>query len=187
MINIAIYASGSGTNAENLIKYFSFSSSARVKVVICNNRSAGVLVRAAALGVDTAVFDKAQLPDTMAILKQRDIDFIILAGFLLKMPEEIVNAYPGKILNIHPSLIPKYCGKGMYGHHVHEAVIAAKEKESGITIHVVDNQFDHGEIVFQAKCEIDASDTPDILAAKIHVLEQENFPKVVEKYLAKFY
>lgn len=183
MINIAIYASGSGTNAENLITFFSNSSLARVSIVLCNNPKAGVIERAKRLEVPCQVFKKDALGETLSTLQSYSIDFIILAGFLLKFPDEIIEKYTGRIINIHPALIPNYCGKGMYGHHVHEAVIAAKEKESGITIHLVDNQYDHGTILFQAKCTIDENDTPDDLAAKIHILEQKHFPEVVEEYL----
>jgi len=186
-INIAIYASGGGTNAENLITYFHASDKAQVKLVLCNNANAGVINRAARLNVPCTVFSKNELVSTFDILKRESIDFVILAGFLLKVPDEIVEAYPQKIVNIHPALIPNYCGKGMYGHHVHEAVIAAHEKESGITVHLVDNHYDHGKILFQAKCTIDPSDTPDDLAAKIHILEQANFPKVVDSYLEQIF
>jgi len=183
MINIAIYASGSGTNAENLITYFKSSKKANVKIILCNNANAGVIERAARLKVPCEIFSKENLKGTKDILDREGIDFIILAGFLLKVPDEIIEAYPRKTVNIHPALIPNYCGKGMYGHHVHEAVIAAHEKESGITIHLVDNHYDHGQILFQAKCSIDSTDTPDDLAAKIHILEQTYFPKVVDEYL----
>ena len=184
MINIAIYASGSGTNAENIINYFHNSLNVNVVMVLCNNPEAGVLERAVRLNVPSMVFSKSELPGTLAILKEHSVDLIILAGFLLKIPDEIIDNYRSRIINIHPSLIPNYCGPGMYGHHVHEAVIAAKERESGITIHLVDNQYDHGEILFQAKCPIDAGDTPDDLAAKIHILEQKHFPSVIEQYIS---
>ena len=195
MINLAIFSSGNGTNAENIIKYFNKrgdSSAINVKVLFCNNPQAGVMARARNLGVPAVVLSKEEM--TLAgtdktiltdLLSFFNIDAIILAGYLLKVPLQLIHTYPGKIINIHPALLPKYGGKGMYGHHVHEAVISAGEKESGITIHLADEVYDNGRIIFQAKCGIDKSDTPDTLAAKIHLLEQANFPKVIEMYLTE--
>ena len=193
MKHVAIFASGSGTNAQNLIEYFNYgknrsnkiSPDTKVEVVICNKPGAYVLTRAEKLGVPTAVLNKEELTNSterlFELLKQYSIDYIILAGYLLKIPAELIEMYPDKIINIHPALLPAYGGKGMYGHHVHEAVVAAKEKESGITIHLVDEKYDNGKILFQAKCEITQTDTPDDVAEKIHHLEQANFPRVVDE------
>ena len=194
MRNLAIFASGSGTNAENLIKYFSGSKDYCVAVVLCNKPDAFVLQRAEKLGVPSVVFDKSQLvcgegftedgkPSVMAILQQYDAFALILAGFLMKIPSHLIDAWPRRIINIHPALLPKYGGKGMHGMHVHEAVVAAKEVESGITIHLVDEQYDHGKTLFQAKCEVLPCDTALDVAAKIHLLEQAHFPEVVDDYL----
>ena len=195
MKHVAIFASGSGTNAQNLIEYFKYgknrskktSPDTKVEVVICNKPGAYVLTRAEKLGVPTAVLNKEELTNSterlFELLKQYSIDYIILAGYLLKIPAELIEMYPDKIINIHPALLPAYGGKGMYGHHVHEAVVAAKEKESGITIHLVDEKYDNGKILFQAKCSIDPTDTPDDVAEKIHHLEQANFPRVVDEYI----
>ena len=195
MKHVAIFASGSGTNAQNLIEYFNYgknrsnktSPDTKVEVVICNKPGAYVLTRAEKLGVPTAVLNKEELTNSterlFELLKQYSIDYIILAGYLLKIPAELIEMYPDKIINIHPALLPAYGGKGMYGHHVHEAVVAAKAKESGITIHLVDEKYDNGKILFQAKCSIDPTDTPDDVAKKIHHLEQANFPRVVDEYI----
>ena len=195
MKHVAIFASGSGTNAQNLIEYFNYgknrsnktSPDTKVEVVICNKPGAYVLTRAEKLGIPTAVLNKEELTNSterlFELLKQYSIDYIILAGYLLKIPAELIEMYPDKIINIHPALLPAYGGKGMYGHHVHEAVVAAKEKESGITIHLVDEKYDNGKILFQAKCSIDPTDTPDDVAEKIHHLEQANFPRVVDEYI----
>ncbi|MBR6661014.1 MAG: phosphoribosylglycinamide formyltransferase [Bacteroidales bacterium] len=188
MNNIAIFASGSGTNAENIINYFKNREDVCVKSIFCNNPKAFVIERGKRGGVPTFLFSKSDLNNIqdnilLAELKRLDIDYIILAGFLLKIPSQFVELYPAKIINIHPALLPNYGGKGMYGMNVHEAVIAAKEPKSGITIHVVDEQYDHGKNIFQAECIIDKEDTPDDLAAKIHTLEQENFPRVIDEYI----
>lgn len=195
MRNLAIFASGSGTNAENLIRYFSDREDYRVAVVLCNKPDAFVLQRAQRLGVPSVVFDKSQLqcsedrtpegkPSVMAILKEYDAFALILAGFLMKIPSHMIDAWPRRIINIHPALLPKYGGKGMHGMHVHEAVVAAKEVESGITIHLVDEQYDHGKTLFQARCEVLPCDTAHDVAAKIHLLEQAHFPEVVDDYLS---
>lgn len=195
MINLAVFSSGNGTNAENIIKYFNKSetcSGINVKVLFCNKPQAGVIARARNLGVPAVVLSKEEM--TLAgsdntvltdLLGFFNINAIILAGYLLKVPLQLIHTYPGKIINIHPALLPKYGGKGMYGHHVHEAVISAGEKESGITIHLADKVYDNGRIIFQAKCKIDQSDTPNTLAVKIHELEQANFPKVIERYFTE--
>ena len=195
MKNLAIFASGSGTNAENLIKYFSGHPEYRVAVVLCNKPDAFVLQRAEKFGVPSVVFTKSQLvcsdaftedgkPSVISILKEYDAFAIILAGFLMRIPSFMIDAWPRRIINIHPALLPKYGGKGMHGMHVHEAVVAAKEVESGITIHLVDEQYDHGKTLFQAKCEVLPCDTALDVAAKIHLLEQAHFPEVVDDYLS---
>jgi len=184
MRNIAIFASGSGTNAENIIKYFSTGNSAKVTLVLSNRREAFVLKRAAALNVNTLFFDRADLytKDTVAgYLLESKIDFIVLAGFLWLIPEKILNIFNRRIINIHPALLPSYGGKGMYGEKVHEAVIAAGDRESGITIHYVNSFYDEGDIIFQARCKIEPGDTPETLASKIHALEYKYFPEVIEK------
>ncbi len=184
MIKIAIFASGSGTNAENIIKYFKKSRKIRVVCVCCNNPDAYVIKRADDLNVDVLIAGKKSLNETRIVdnyLFEKDVDYIVLAGFLLLLPTRFMQYYENRIVNIHPALLPKYGGKGMYGHHVHEAVIANHEKQSGITIHKVNEHYDQGEIIFQATCDIAPTDTPDDLAAKIHELEQANFPQVIEK------
>ncbi|MDD2293750.1 MAG: phosphoribosylglycinamide formyltransferase [Bacteroidales bacterium] len=184
MNRIAIFASGSGTNAENIINYFSKDLNISVVLLLCNNPDAGVIVRAKRLGVPFRLFSKGEFDEIHALLRELKVDYLILAGFLLKVPDNLVASYSGRIINIHPALLPKYGGKGMYGMNVHNAVIAAKEKESGITIHIVDNMYDHGTTLFQAKCPIEAHDTPEDLAAKIHILEQANFPRVIKEYIS---
>ncbi|MCI1778840.1 MAG: phosphoribosylglycinamide formyltransferase [Bacteroidales bacterium] len=203
MVNIAIFASGGGTNAENIIKYFNYGfecgsnfkrkqaetekDKVRVSMVVCSSPSAGVLKRAETLKIPAFVLGREELTANTdklrKILNKGHADIIILAGYLLKIPDILLKWYPDKIINIHPALLPKYGGKGMYGHHVHEAVIAAKEKESGITIHLANEKYDSGRILFQAKCKIETTDTPDDLAAKIHILEQENFPRVIDEFI----
>lgn len=196
MKNIVILASGSGTNAENIIRHFQSSNQARVQLVMSNKADAYVLTRAKNLQVPQMTFSAAELRQTpqeaeqagvphriMEALQQYQADLIILAGFLLKVPEYLLAAYHNRIINIHPALLPAYGGKGMYGEHVHQAVIRAKETESGITIHVIDERYDCGENLFQAKCNITPEDTPESLAAKIHELEQAHFPRVIEEFI----
>lgn len=188
MKNIAIFASGSGTNAENIIRYFSGNKEIATPVVLCNKSDAGVLERAARLGVATEVFTASQMrtPGFMLRLLERySTDYIVLAGFLLLMPAEVIEAYRGRIVNIHPALLPSYGGKGMYGDRVHEAVIAAGEKRSGITIHHVTENYDEGDEIFQAFVDITPDDTPHTLASKIHELEYEHFPVVIEREIEK--
>ncbi len=184
MINIAVLASGNGSNAENLIQYFRNNSVAEVKVVATNNPKAGVIGRAGSLEVPVLVFDRKDLNSGMVTgkLMESDIDLIVLAGFLWLIPENMITAFPDRIINIHPALLPRYGGKGMYGQHVHEAVIANHEKESGITIHKVDEKYDEGDVLFQAVTKVFPEDTPDSLANKIHELEYKHFPVIVEKY-----
>lgn len=184
MRNLAIFASGSGSNAENIIQYFAQKPEFCVKRIYCNVPDAYVLERAKKYNIPTTVFNREELRNPEKILnglKEEETDFIILAGFLWLMPDCITTAFPNRIVNIHPALLPAYGGKGMYGHHVHQAVIAAGEKESGITIHYVNNHYDEGATIFQAKCPVLPNDTPDTLAARVHELEYLHFPRVIEE------
>ena len=186
MKNIAIFASGSGTNAENLVHFFRTDPIVRVGLVLTNNQNAGVIRRAQSNDIETLVFSRTEFYESEKILnlmKQRGIDFVVLAGFLWLVPDNILKTFENKVVNIHPALLPNYGGKGMYGRHVHEAVIANGEKESGITIHYVNARYDEGDIIFQARCKVKSDDTPESLASRIHQLEYEHFPQVVEKLL----
>jgi phosphoribosylglycinamide formyltransferase-1 len=186
MNKIAILASGSGTNAENIIKYFSTSNSAKVKLVLSNRREAYVLKRAEALNVKTWIFDYNDFytsGNVLDILTRENINFIVLAGFLWLVPENILEKFKNRILNIHPALLPRYGGKGMYGDKVHQAVLENRDSESGITIHYVNKYYDEGDIIFQAKCKVEKHDTVDTLAARVHALEYEHFPKVIESVI----
>ncbi|GAA3776206.1 phosphoribosylglycinamide formyltransferase [Corallibacter vietnamensis] len=186
MKRIVIFASGSGTNAENLIKFFQNRETGSVIQVLTNNPHAKVLERCKKLNVSALSFNRTAFTsqdDVLNILKASQPDLIVLAGFLWKFPEAILKVFPNKVINIHPALLPKYGGKGMYGMHVHEAVIANKEKETGITIHYVNENYDEGAIIFQAKCYIDTLDNANDVARKIHELEMAHFPKVVEQLL----
>lgn len=186
--NVAIFASGTGTNAEQIIKHFAFSSKVKIALIVCNKPTAGVLTIAQKAGIPSLLIEKDRFfneDNYLPELQKNNIDLIVLAGFLWKIPVPIINAYPKKIINIHPALLPKYGGSGMYGSRVHEAVIAAKEKESGITIHYVDELYDHGEIIFQATCTVDAQDTAASLAQKIHTLEHIHYPKVIAELIQK--
>lgn len=188
MKRIVIFASGSGTNAENLIKFFHNRENASVIQVLTNNPHAKVLDRAKKLKVSALSFNKiafTETDDVLNILKSSQPDLIVLAGFLWKFPEAILKEFPNKVINIHPALLPKYGGKGMYGTYVHEAVVFNKEKETGITIHYVNEHYDEGAIIFQAKCDVNPSDTAEDVANKIHKLEMEHFPKVVDELLNK--
>ena len=183
---IAIFASGSGTNAQNIIQYFKSSPVGEVVLVLSNKRHAKVLERAENEDIKSLYFNKEDLYSENGVLRILDkagIDFIVLAGFLLKFPEIILNSYPNKVINIHPALLPAYGGKGMYGGHVHEAVIDNGEKQSGITIHYVNEAYDEGAIIFQATTDISEGDTSESLAKKIHALEYLHFPKVIEQLL----
>ena len=184
---IVIFASGSGSNAENIVKYFSQSPNICFPLILCNKKEAFVHERAARLHIPSITFDKNQLENgyVLSLLQREKIDFIVLAGFLLKVPEDILAAYPNKIINIHPSLLPKYGGKGMYGMRVHEAVVANGEKESGITIHYVNERYDEGAVIFQQRCEVLSDDTPEEVARKVHELEYLYFPKVIEEILCQ--
>ena len=184
MKKIALFASGSDSNAKTIIQYFAQKPQFCVKSVFCNVPDAYVLERAKKYRIPTFVFNREEFrnPDKVfRQLQEQEIDFIVLAGFLWLMPSFITASWPNKIVNIHPALLPAYGGKGMYGHYVHEAVIAAGEKESGITIHYVNDHYDQGAIIFQAKCPVLPTDTPDDLAARIHELEYRYFPEIIEK------
>ncbi|MFA6769803.1 MAG: phosphoribosylglycinamide formyltransferase, partial [Bacteroidales bacterium] len=213
-INIAIFASGSGTNTQNIIKYLMekrylsevtpclsdhYSNkkdklislpSIDVKLVLSNKKDAFVLERAKNLNVKTAVFTTKELRESNFVdnlLLENNIHFIILAGFLVKFPDRLVKKYEGRIINLHPSLLPKYGGKGMYGSMVHQAIIDAKESESGITVHLVDEQYDNGQHLFQAKCTVLSQETPESLAKTIHQLEWKHFPRVICEYIFNYY
>ena len=184
MIKLAILASGNGTNAQRISEYFAHHDKVQVACIIYNRKDAYVAERARRLGVPSQYFGRADFYDNgrvLQYLRGQHIDWVILAGFLWLVPEDILNAFPGRVINIHPALLPKYGGKGMFGEHVHEAVIAHHETESGITIHIVDQHYDRGTILFQAKCQLTDQDTPDTLAAKIHTLEQQHFPLIIEQ------
>ena len=184
MKNITIFASGNGTNAERIVKYFMDNSKADVVLILSNKPDVGVLMRAKKLGIETVVFNRNTFyntNDVVEILENNNTDLIVLAGFLWLVPDNILNNYRDRILNIHPALLPKYGGKGMFGHHVHEAVIGAGEKMSGITIHYVNEKYDEGQIIFQATCLVVPEDTQESIAQKVHKLEYEHFPKQIEK------
>lgn len=185
---IVIFASGSGTNTQNLIQYFQHHEVAEVVLVLSNKKDAKVLERSKQLNIKALFFDKESLfvPEgVLKLLKEARTDLIVLAGFLLKFPEIILKEYPNKVINLHPALLPKYGGKGMYGHYVHEAVVANKEEETGITIHYVNENYDEGAIIFQKSVKLSKKDTPESVAKKIHELEYKYFPKVVEELLIK--
>ncbi|WP_179353131.1 phosphoribosylglycinamide formyltransferase [Winogradskyella vidalii] len=186
MKRIVIFASGSGSNAENLIKFFYNSDTASVIQVLTNNPHAKVLDRCKTLNISALSFNRiafSKSEDVLNILKAAEPDLIVLAGFLWKFPEFILKAFENKVINIHPALLPNYGGKGMYGMHVHEAIVNNKETETGITIHYVNENYDEGATIFQAKCDVLSSDSAEDVAGKIHLLEMEHFPLVVEKLL----
>ena len=186
MKNIAIFASGSGTNAENIARYFSENNDVNVAVVLSNNQNAGVHERVKRFGIPSYTFSRQEFTDGKVIvstLSEYKIDLIVLAGYMNKISEPLLKAFPNKIVNIHPALLPKFGGKGMYGMYVHEAVVKDNEKESGITIHYVNENYDEGAIIFQANCPVLPSDTPDQVAGKVHVLEYEHFPHVIAEIL----
>ncbi len=189
-VRIAIFASGKGSNAANIVNHFHHNPSkakkAQVTLIICNKPGAGVIEMAKKEGIPVLMIEQAGFSGGKYLEEiKASADLLVLAGFLWKIPQNFIDAYPGRIINIHPALLPKYGGKGMYGQHVHEAVIANGESESGITIHHVDEHYDNGDMIFQAKCEVDASDTPDSLAEKIHALEKQHYPTQVEKWVKK--
>ena len=184
MIQIAVFASGAGSNAQKLIEYFRGHAQIRISLIVCNKPGAGILQIAAKEQIPSLLIEKERFFKEDAYtsaLKAAKIDFIVLAGFLWKVPPVLINAYPQRIVNIHPALLPKFGGKGMYGHFVHEAVIAAGEKQSGISIHYIDEVYDHGNIIFQCSCEITAGETPETLAKKIQLLEHAHYAPVIER------
>ena len=185
MKRIAILASGEGTNAERIIRYFADKSSVKISVVITNKAEAGVIHRAKNLQIPVEILPASAFKEGKATetLRYYQTDFVVLAGFLLRIPDDMLKEYPKQIINIHPSLLPKFGGKGMFGKHVHEAVLATGEKESGITIHYIDEHYDKGDIILQVKCPVLAGDSPDCLANRIHQLEYEHYPKVIEQVL----
>ena len=185
--NIALFASGNGSNAQNIIEYFETTPSINPKLILTNKADAYVIERAKTLNIPCIIFTPRELRESNVILdalNEYQIDFIVLAGFLLRIPENIIQAFPNKIVNIHPALLPKFGGKGMYGDRVHEAVREANETETGITIHYVNAHYDEGQIIFQKKVPVLSTDTPDDIAQKVHSLEYEYFPKAIENILS---
>jgi phosphoribosylglycinamide formyltransferase-1 len=186
MKKIALFASGNGTNVQNIIEYFKDNKQIKVELVVVNKKDAYARQRARQLGVDDIYFNRDDFYNSNNILEElnkRGVCFIVLAGFLWLIPQNLIDSFPNKIINIHPALLPKYGGKGMYGHNVHQAVINNKETQSGITIHYVNNHYDKGRIIFQAFCDVEKEDTVEMLEQKIHLLEKEHFPKVIESVL----
>lgn len=186
MSNVVLFASGSGSNVENIVNYFTEDKNVHISLVLCNNPKAFVLERARKMSIETVVFDRETFNTTdkiVNILADHKTDLIVLAGFLWLIPDNILKAYEGKIINIHPSLLPKYGGKGMFGDKVHRAVVENKETESGITIHYVNEHFDQGEVIYQAKCVVNPEDSPDDVANKVHALEYKYFPEIIEEVL----
>lgn len=186
MKNIAIFASGEGTNAQRIIDYFKSSDHVKIALIVSNKPSANVLNRAKKEGIPTHVISRTDFyesTETIKALQAAHIDFIVLAGFLWMIPKNLIQAFPNRMINIHPALLPKYGGKGMYGMHVHTAVVNAGEIESGISIHYVNEHYDEGEIIAQYRCDLSKEDTPETVAAKIHELEYEFFPKAIDKII----
>ncbi|MCH7399329.1 phosphoribosylglycinamide formyltransferase [Belliella sp. DSM 107340] len=185
MKKIAILASGSGSNAEKIIEYFQNSEKAQIVLVASNKKDAYVLERAKKFSVPTFIFNRSDLEDGLLtkMLSSLEVDFVVLAGFLLKIPQGLIKAFPERIVNIHPALLPKYGGKGMYGMHVHQAVKDASDSETGITIHLVNENYDEGKVIFQAGVEVLETDTPEDIANKVHALEHKYFPNVIESLL----
>ncbi|WP_234735133.1 phosphoribosylglycinamide formyltransferase [Tellurirhabdus bombi] len=186
MKRIALFASGSGSNAEKIAEYFTNNDEVKVSLILSNNPKAGVIDRARRLHIPVLLFDRHtfyQTDEITELLQNQQIDLIVLAGFLWLLPPSLVKAFERRIINIHPALLPKFGGKGMYGHFVHEAVVAGGETESGITIHYVNEKYDEGDVIFQAKCVVEPTDTPEDVAKKIQVLEHQHFPKVIADLL----
>ena len=187
MTNVAIFVSGSGTNCENIIRYFKDSEEVKISLVLSNKADAYALVRAKNLNVPTAIMNKNDFNDRekmMTLMKEYEIEFIVLAGFLLIVPDFLIEAYDRRMINIHPALLPKYGGKGMWGHHVHEAIKAAGETETGMTVHWVSDVCDGGEIIAQFSTPLSPDDTPDDIAHKEHLLEMKHFPRVIEEIIS---
>jgi phosphoribosylglycinamide formyltransferase 1 len=188
MHRLAIFASGSGTNAENIIRYFQNKPQIKVSCICTNRADAYVAERVRPYNIPVLVFSRQDFYETDKVpgyLEENRIDWIILAGFLWLIPPNLIERYASRIINIHPALLPKYGGKGMYGASVHKAVIENREKHSGITIHFVNNEYDKGNIIFQAACDIDPADTPETLASRVHALEYEHFPRVIEEIVTR--
>lgn len=186
MTNIAIFASGSGSNAQRIIEYFRDHPEIKVNILLSNNKDAYALERARKLGVETFVFDRKTFKESnelVDILQRRTISWIVLAGFLWLMPDNLTKTFKDKIINIHPALLPLYGGKGMYGMHVHKAVVESGDKESGISIHYVNENYDEGELIFQAKCLVEPGDSAEDVAKKVQALEHEHFPRVIEELI----
>lgn len=190
MINIAIFASGTGSNAVNLIQYYSGSTEIKIKLIVSNKEDAGIVKKAEDLRKSVQLISKdtlgKYLPSFIDFLKSEQVDLIVLAGFLLKIPEDLIRAFPNRIVNLHPSLLPAYGGKGMYGLNVHRAVLANKETKSGITVHYVNEEYDKGEIILQASCEVFPTDTPEILGERVHQLEYTHFPLAVDQVIERY-
>lgn len=183
-LKIALFASGSGSNAENIVRYFSKSDKFTFPIIISNKSDAFVHERAKLIQIPSVTFSREEFlqgENILLVLKQNQIDCIVLAGFLLKIPSNLIDAFPNKIINIHPALLPKYGGKGMYGMRVHQAISEAGDTESGITIHYVNSNYDEGNIIFQAKCLVSTTDTAEMIGSKVHALEYEYYPKVIEE------
>ncbi len=188
MKNIAIFASGSGTNAQNIIKYFKNNNKINVEVILSNKKNAFVIERAKKFHIPCLIFGKHEFYETNNIenfLLETKVDLIVLAGFLWLIPEKLIHTFQNKIINIHPALLPKYGGKGMYGSKVHEAVLKNKDKQTGITIHYVNNLYDDGQMIFQKKCDIEGINSAEEIAQKVHSLEYEYFPKIIEQLLTR--
>ncbi len=184
MIRIVIFASGSGTNAENIVKYFKKNKNIEVNFIVSNNKKAGILDRAIQLEIPVKVIGKNELDSDLFLhFLEREADYIILAGFLLKIPERLICRFTDKIINIHPALLPKFGGKGMYGMHIHKAVVKNRETKTGISIHLVNENYDEGAILFQKEVDVLKTDSAEEVASKIHVLEQENFPQIIDRFI----
>ena len=184
-LHLAVFASGNGTNAENLVKYFDDHPDVSVIKILTNKWDALVLERAKRLDVPIVVFSKKEFEEPAFLHRLHNIDYLIFAGFLWLAPKYLIDAFPGKVINIHPSLLPKFGGKGMYGLRIHREVIHAREQESGVTIHLVNENYDGGAILFQVKCRLKHNETAATLAEKVHQLEYEHFPRVVEQYILR--
>lgn len=185
-MKIALFASGKGTNVENIIRYFNGNKSVNISVIYSNNKNSGAILHAKKHQIPGILLNKEDLSDSNELvneLNSSQIDLVVLAGFLLKIPRKFIEEFNGKIINVHPSLLPKYGGKGMYGDNIHKLVLSNKENKTGITFHYVNENYDEGAIIFQAKCDVEASDSVEDVAKKIHKLEMEHFPRVVEKLL----
>lgn len=187
VVNIALFASGNGSNVQNIVEYFAEKPQFAPRLILTNKPNAYVIERAKNLGIPYLVFTNRELRETGLVLdalKDNDIDFVVLAGFLLRIPADLIDAFPNKIINIHPALLPKYGGKGMYGDFVHQAVKEAQETETGITIHYVNPFYDEGQIIFQKKVALTSSDTSQTIAEKVHTLEYKYFPEIIEQVIS---